>query len=175
MMDLYLSNSTQISALTDPDTCHSVGDFHKVLDLFYDDDLEEKERYMKGYKRIVGYFQNNNPNVDIRIGMCSIEIFYKKYIKSWIPFCSYWKKTKTIEITYPTSIHDRVWRILLYRKTRGRFSGDAEVGIVKGYKNSKEGRASYKISPKDRSSIKDIMELLERLYIPNSIDFIMEP
>ena len=178
-MEVAYSSSDNISHLS-VDRLHYDNPNHEMIDRYAESfwSPTAKEEYLKGCGRIINLFKKMQEcKIDILIGVKTIEIFFKRYNKSIIPFFSSWDTYKTIEVIFEGSRNSPTiqckWDVKLYHRTRERFTVDINAGTVLGWGYKTLGPDYSKMPLKDKGLVHQVLDEIEKAYRPNSMHFIM--
>ena len=136
---------------------------------------EEEETYAKGRDRIINLFKSF-PDQDMVLteGTRSLVISFKKRTKSHIPFLSHHSIYKTVEILFDgTRYSKKRWVVNHYAKTKSNATEENLSGTVEDFQNKYTGPAYPKLILEEKIVVDQVLDELEKIYRPNSIDFLM--
>jgi len=158
-------------------------DFYRKLNQTYFMFFDEKKRYTDAVYNLIKYFQDMD--VEITIGLNLITVAFKKYVKSWIPFCKTLETVKYLEISYESVSYagnfetdrrfpEHPWEINFNRKGKKDFYARRVAEILK--RGELDIKSDFeRLSSKEKDMIRDVAENIKKVYRSNSIGFITEP
>jgi len=175
----HVSSGTSI---TSPD-CDAISleEFEVRLHGVYFLYLEEKRIYTKVIHNLIKYFQDT-ADVEMTIGMNKIELNFKKYVSSWMPFYKTLETVKYLEINYEEVSFDGdfgisrypSWEIRFNRKGKRDFYARNVINVYNG--GEVETKLDFdRLSSKEKEMIREVADNIKKTYRPQSLDFILEP
>lgn len=147
--------------------------FEQLLDNMYGVDIEgDKKPYLEVIAKVISFFHSNYEDVTVVVTLMSIQIMFREYRKSWIPFCSEWVTTKHLDLQYEMP----GWLLYLSRYFAEMdvtlSPADGHVLTVGGYSDTYRTCIVPRQSKEDQVIINKLQYILEYSLRPNSVDFI---